>query len=62
MKIDPETFLHRQRVIARKRQIELMKLDNELPDTQIYTPYFRGTHPKPSLLSIITRTFKEILP
>lgn len=62
MKIDPETFLHRQRVIARKRQIELMKLDNELPDTQIYTPYFRGMHPKVSIWSSLINNLKEILP
>lgn len=42
---------HRAKVIARKQEIANLKLDIEQgfydedePDTQMYSPYFKGTH------------------
>lgn len=62
-RINPETFWHKVKVVDRKRQIELMKLDNEnVPYRQVYTPSFKGTHPRRSIWDIITNGLRQVLP
>lgn len=57
-----EEILHKYRVVARKRQIQLLKDDNEIPYRPYSLPAYVNTKQREKIFDILILKLKILLP